>query len=63
MKRKGAINAESQRNYDDLARTLARHSATLKARGILNDRKNRKYYLRELAKISPKLDVNWKSYR
>jgi hypothetical protein len=62
-KRKGAINAESQRNYDDLARTLARHSATLKARGILNDRKNRKYYLRELAKISPKLDVNWKSYR
>lgn len=62
-KRKGVINGESQRNYDDLARTLARHSATLKARGILNDRKNRKYYLRELAKISPKLDVNWKSYR
>ncbi|MFY7994205.1 MAG: hypothetical protein ACOVP4_12990 [Bacteriovoracaceae bacterium] len=62
-KRQGTMNAEAQRNYDDLASTLAKHSATLKARGILNDRKNRKVYLKELAKISPKLNVNWKSYR
>ncbi len=62
-KRQGTLNGEAQRNYDELALTLAKHSATLKARGILNDRKNRKYYLKELAKISPKLNVNWKSYR
>ncbi len=62
-KRQGTLKGDSQRNYDDLAATLAKHSATLVARGILNDRKNRKYYLRELAKISPKLDVNWKHYR
>lgn len=61
-KRRGALNANAQKHYDELAFTMAKHSRNLKARGWFNDKKNRRYFLQELAKFSPKLDLNWKHY-
>jgi hypothetical protein len=61
-KRQGTLNAEAQRQYDLLAETLAKNVKGLKARGILNNGKHRRAYLRELSYISQKVSLKPKSY-
>jgi hypothetical protein len=62
-KRQGTLSADAQAQYDLLASELARNVIGLKARGILNDKKHRKAYLRELSYISKKISVNPKDYK
>lgn len=61
-KRQGTLNSDAQAYYQLLGEALAPMVKDLESRGILNDRKNKKAYLSEIAKFAPKINTNPKKY-
>jgi hypothetical protein len=55
--RRNQMNAEGQAEFDELALRLASRVKSVKAKGMFNDRKARKAYLKELNKISPRVPL------